>query len=211
MRNLFLILLLTIPFYVASQTVYITKTGHKYHQSDCKFLKKSRNTIDLEAAKSLGYGPCSKCYPASGEASTYHIEKVEQGFFPFQKQQGIIVSLGFLIAGCGVWFWKRRRNTVSGVKIQEMGFTDLEKDLLKKLSKDLKGVDTYGLNEILSIEHKSQDAQRKARTKFLKLLNQKIKFNFKINDGIIRTNSRDDQRIVFYTLCPDLIIKLKEV
>jgi len=41
-----------------SQTVYITKTGKKYHRVTCRYLKYSSIPIDLANAKSIGYEPC---------------------------------------------------------------------------------------------------------------------------------------------------------
>ena len=43
--------------------VYITKSGKKYHQSWCTYLRKSRIAISLKDAKSRGYSPCSRCKP----------------------------------------------------------------------------------------------------------------------------------------------------
>jgi len=45
-----------------SVTVYITKTGTKYHRDGCKYLSKSKIAISLEQAKK-SYGPCSVCKP----------------------------------------------------------------------------------------------------------------------------------------------------
>ncbi len=44
-------------------TVYITKTGAKYHNSGCRYLSKSMIPISLKNAKSSGYTPCSVCGP----------------------------------------------------------------------------------------------------------------------------------------------------
>lgn len=44
-------------------TVYITKTGAKYHSSGCSYLSKSCIPINLSDAKSNGYTPCSRCHP----------------------------------------------------------------------------------------------------------------------------------------------------
>ena len=44
-----------------SRTVYITNTGSKYHQSGCRYLKKSKISISLSEAKSRGYSACSVC------------------------------------------------------------------------------------------------------------------------------------------------------
>ena len=44
-------------------TVYITKTGKKYHRDGCRYLSKSKISISLSDAESEGYGPCSVCNP----------------------------------------------------------------------------------------------------------------------------------------------------
>ncbi len=46
-----------------SVTVYITKTGKKYHRDGCRYLKKSQIAISLQEAESEGYEPCSVCDP----------------------------------------------------------------------------------------------------------------------------------------------------
>lgn len=46
-------------------TVYITKTGEKYHTGGCSYLKKSKIAISLDEAKTDGYSPCSRCNPPS--------------------------------------------------------------------------------------------------------------------------------------------------
>lgn len=45
-----------------SVTVYITKTGSKYHKYGCGYLKQSCYSINLNDARSRGYTPCSRCY-----------------------------------------------------------------------------------------------------------------------------------------------------
>ena len=45
-----------------TQTVYITRTGAKYHLSSCRYLKYSKIPISLKKAKQ-NYGPCSVCRP----------------------------------------------------------------------------------------------------------------------------------------------------
>ena len=44
-------------------TVYITKSGEKYHKAGCQYLKKSQiKTTKKEAVKN-GYGACKVCKP----------------------------------------------------------------------------------------------------------------------------------------------------
>lgn len=70
MKNLLSSLLLTFLFSLTSQaalygqTVYITKTGEKYHKEDCGYLKYSKIKVSLSDVKDL-YSPCSACKPPS--------------------------------------------------------------------------------------------------------------------------------------------------
>lgn len=45
-----------------SSTVYITKTGSKYHRDGCRYLSRSKIAISLSDAKKR-YTPCSVCNP----------------------------------------------------------------------------------------------------------------------------------------------------
>ncbi|MGB7062814.1 MAG: thermonuclease family protein, partial [Candidatus Zixiibacteriota bacterium] len=47
----------------SSPTVYITRTGSKYHKITCGYLRKSCIPISLNDAKARGHGPCSRCRP----------------------------------------------------------------------------------------------------------------------------------------------------
>jgi hypothetical protein len=44
-------------------TVYITKSGDKYHRETCSYLSSSKIPIDLQEAKQKGYTPCGRCKP----------------------------------------------------------------------------------------------------------------------------------------------------
>ena len=47
----------------AEITVYVTKTGKKYHRESCSSLRKSKIKTTLEQAKKDGYGACLNCSP----------------------------------------------------------------------------------------------------------------------------------------------------
>ena len=59
------LLILFISFCFVSNTVaqrvYTTKTGEKYHKSNCRYLKYSKKERKLEDAISLGYESCMVC------------------------------------------------------------------------------------------------------------------------------------------------------
>ena len=44
-------------------TVYITKTGTKYHLSSCSSISNTKISISLDNALSQGYEPCKRCKP----------------------------------------------------------------------------------------------------------------------------------------------------
>lgn len=44
-------------------TVYITRTGSKYHRDGCRYLSRSKIAITKSDAISEGYTPCSVCNP----------------------------------------------------------------------------------------------------------------------------------------------------
>lgn len=46
-------------------TVYVTKTGSKYHRAGCRYLRQSQIAISLSDAKAESYTACSVCNPPS--------------------------------------------------------------------------------------------------------------------------------------------------
>ena len=67
---------------LTAQTVYVTKTGKKYHTENCSSLSKSKIAIELKEAIEKGYTPCSKCKPDKKLESTN-----QNNFTPQKKEQ----------------------------------------------------------------------------------------------------------------------------
>lgn len=42
--------------------VYVTRTGRKYHDAGCGYLRRSSIPMSKNEAEDLGYTPCSKCW-----------------------------------------------------------------------------------------------------------------------------------------------------
>lgn len=61
---LFTVVLSFLFNYLNGQTVYITKTGEKYHQGDCRYLSHSKYEIELKNAIDQGYEACKVCKPS---------------------------------------------------------------------------------------------------------------------------------------------------
>ncbi|WP_422104648.1 hypothetical protein [Winogradskyella sp.] len=64
-KTLVLFVTFAISYGVSAQTVYTTKTGEKYHKSNCHYLKYSKKAIKLDKAKALGYTACKVCKPTA--------------------------------------------------------------------------------------------------------------------------------------------------
>lgn len=45
------------------RTVYITRTGEKYHLGSCRYLRQSKIAIKLKDAIAQGYTACKVCRP----------------------------------------------------------------------------------------------------------------------------------------------------
>lgn len=209
-KKIIFIFLLTTSLHSFAETVYVTRTGHRYHNENCKFLKKSRNSISLSDAKELGYLPCSKCHEVNPGNNSYHIEKSGTVSQFLLSDKGIGMALLLLAgAGGGVFYYQKRRNKQYHSP-EESTFTELDKLLLKKLAEESKGISANDLNSLLSLDNKSLESQRKSRGNCLKFLNQKIKTNFKIADGIQRITYQEDRRIVYYILNSESTERLRE-
>jgi len=46
-----------------AQSVYVTKTGDKYHKSSCQHLNDSKQKMEFQEALKLGYKACKDCKP----------------------------------------------------------------------------------------------------------------------------------------------------
>ncbi len=46
-----------------TETVYVTRTGKRYHRDGCQYLRSSRIPMSLKDAQAKGYTPCKVCRP----------------------------------------------------------------------------------------------------------------------------------------------------
>jgi hypothetical protein len=63
-RFVFLSIFIILSLFCNSQTVYITKTGKKYHEQTCRYLSSSSIPINVSDAINRGFSSCSICTPA---------------------------------------------------------------------------------------------------------------------------------------------------
>ncbi len=62
-KKILFLIFVVVTFNLSAQTVYTTKTGEKYHKSNCRYLKYSKKELPLERALAYGYLACSVCKP----------------------------------------------------------------------------------------------------------------------------------------------------
>ena len=46
-----------------TQTVYVTRTGKRYHRDGCRYLAASKIAISLKNAQARGFTACKVCHP----------------------------------------------------------------------------------------------------------------------------------------------------
>jgi hypothetical protein len=66
---LFWLVLSLLSVALNAQTVYITKTGEKYHSGNCRYLSHSKFPIALKDALAQGYQACKVCKPTQSITS----------------------------------------------------------------------------------------------------------------------------------------------
>lgn len=94
-------------------------------------------------------------------------------------------------------------------------FSTLELMLLKKLleveEQPGKFISVLQINEMLNLETKSPENQRRIRTKFLNDLNLKLLVNFQVQDAIERFQFEEDKRLTLYRLKDEVKLAVKSL
>lgn len=108
------------------------------------------------------------------------------------------------LAALGYNRYRKRNKYLDTIIKKGDHFSKLEYLLLKKLieveDKHVNFISVLQINEILGIEAKSPDNQRRIRTKFLNDLNLKLLLNFQIPEAIERFQFDEDKRLTIYRL-----------
>jgi hypothetical protein len=163
-------------FHILGDTIY------NFHDNYTTIIKFSKSEL-LKEAKFIG-----KFYSQNN------------GFYQYS-------SIGLLIACLSLisYFFYRNKRKRSNSKIaKNTDFDSLELELLKKLIglelNEEKYISVLEINEILKLDAKSPEYQRRIRSKFLKDLNLKFLINYKVNDAVTRFKSDEDSRLVLYKL-----------
>jgi len=119
----------------------------------------------------------------------------------------LIVGIALLCFGAVVYFrFKKPQQHSTTIVKNGHHFGLLEHMLLKKLieaeadGQATKFISVLQINEILKLETKTPENQRRIRTKFLNNLNMKLLLYFQVQDAIERFQFEEDKRLTFYRL-----------
>lgn len=69
LKTVLLLFALVVSNITTAQTVYVTRTGEKYHADACRYLSRSKIAVSLKDAVRNGYTPCSVCKPRTSETT----------------------------------------------------------------------------------------------------------------------------------------------
>jgi hypothetical protein len=125
----------------------------------------------------------------------------------YQFYAYLIAGLGLLGFGAFTFYRYRRQkpNLSEAITINMSDhFGALELILLKKLvdaeEQPEKFISVIQINEILKLEDKTPENQRRIRTKFLNNLNLKLLVYCQVQDAIVRFQFEEDKRLTLYRL-----------
>lgn len=89
--TLFVMIILLLASNAMSQTVYVTKSGKKYHTENCRYLSKNTVAVDLSDAVNKGFTECSVCKPPTTNSS-YSIDSETESTSEGKDNQNTIES-----------------------------------------------------------------------------------------------------------------------
>jgi hypothetical protein len=203
-KILYILFFISLPFHGFSETVFVTRTGHRYHKDDCYFLKSSKISKELSVAENAGYKACSICFGASGAITTTTTESSNYLRYgaPIGGSLLVLGIMGYVYYRRRKWHFCSKTNFSDNLSVYELLF-------LTTVLNDNESIDTNRLNSLLNLDDKTLDSQRKSRAKFLKVLNEKISDQFGVEDGVQRVASNEDRRIVYYSLDADIIEEVR--
>jgi hypothetical protein len=203
-KILYILFFISLPLHGFSETVFVTRTGHRYHKDDCYFLKSSKISIELSAAENSDYTACSICFGASGASTSNTTESSK-----YIRYGAPIGGSVLLLGGLAYAYYRRRQwNFCRKTNFSET-LTEYELSFLTIILNDKEPIDTNRLNTLLNLDDKTLDSQRKSRAKFLKVLNEKIADQFGGENGVQRVASNEDRRIMYYSLDADIIEEVR--
>lgn len=135
------------------------------------------------------------------------------GSFYSEETSSAVIFIGFLIAIAvgGLWFFYKKRKQ----KVAPYFSADFEEAELKLIQGLIVlGNNNYltnnDISDILGINEKSQDNQRKIKMNIINDINTKIAMMYHIKDAISRKSISDDKRLKAYYMKPEVVALLRK-
>lgn len=75
-RKLLVFYFLLVAVAIQAQTVYVTKSGKKYHEENCRYLSNTSYSLNLVEATEKGYTACSICKPTLTQTETNSVKSL---------------------------------------------------------------------------------------------------------------------------------------
>jgi len=125
----------------------------------------------------------------------------------------IFTGIGLMIISFIIYFkFFKGKSIKKYVFLSSNTLKPLEIKMIEVLIKNYEkgGMNTEQINDLLEIDDKFTDNQRKIRHEFIKTLNLKLKMMYNFDNSIERNQSNTDKRIFNYQLNEEIIEKLKK-
>ena len=184
--------------------IYVLKSNKENFQKDAKYYSKGDTLFIYSDLKSKIYTISLKeILKSSKEVGEFYIDNPNKKYF-------IVLFVLLLFAGLISYVFKRRtlkNNSLHALLLEE------ELILLNSLCKlkDNQYLTAHDITDLLSLQSKSIDNQRKIRMSVINQMNEKIENKFNIINAIERKDEPSDNRIKLFYLKPDAKDILKKL
>jgi hypothetical protein len=125
----------------------------------------------------------------------------------------IAIAIGLVIVSFIIYYkFFKGKSIKKYVFLSSNTLNTLEIKMIEVLIKNYEkgGMNTEKINDLLEIDDKSTDNQRKIRHEFIKTLNLKLKMMYNFENSVERNPSKTDKRIFNYQLNEEIFKKLKK-
>lgn len=187
------------------------KLEYEYVHEDSLFSYKVFNTGNRNSTQKFGISIEETKKQATYIGKLYELESNNFGILSIT---GIGLVIAFLVA-CYMFFKNKNesknKNDNKDTFLSSHNLNDIEIKMVEVLIENHEkgGMSTEQINDLLIINDKSIENQRKIRYEFIKSLNLKLKMIYNFDNSIERTPSSTDKRIFNYQLNDEIMQELK--
>ena len=184
-----------------------TKLEYEYVQEDSLFSYKIFNTSNRNSTEKINISIEETKKQAKYLGKLYEADN--NNFWIILLSLGIVLPIpSFFI----YYKYFKGKSIKKYVFLSSNTLNTLEIKMIEVLIKNYEkgGMNTEQINDLLEIDDKSTDNQRKIRHEFIKTLNLKLKMMYNFDNSIERNPLNSDKRIFNYQLNEEILEKLKK-